>query len=85
MPPRSKKGGGERDEGRTPLTSAHSIMLDIARPLSMPRRDRIDALGAFRHIIGCGIERRKIFNDDKDRYDLFSRPGDILEQTHSPC
>ena len=51
----------------------------------MPRRARIDAPGALHHIIVRGIERRKIFNDDKDRYDFLSRLGDILEQTQTAC
>jgi hypothetical protein len=33
----------------------------------MPRKARIDAAGAPQHIIVRGIERRKIFYDDKDR------------------
>jgi putative transposase len=51
----------------------------------MPRQARIDAPGALHHIIVRGIERRKIFNDDKDRYDFLSRLGDILEQTQTAC
>ena len=33
----------------------------------MPRKARIDTLGALHHIIVRGIERRKIFYDDHDR------------------
>ncbi len=33
----------------------------------MPRKARIDATGALHHIIVRGIERRKIFYDDRDR------------------
>jgi hypothetical protein len=33
----------------------------------MPRKVRIDAPGAFHHIIVRGVERRKIFWDDIDR------------------
>ncbi len=51
----------------------------------MPRQARIDAPGALHHIIVRGIERRKIFNDDKERYDFLSRLGDILEQTQTGC
>ncbi len=51
----------------------------------MPRQARIDAPGALHHIIVRGIERRKIFNDDKDRYNFLSRLGDILEQTQTGC
>ena len=37
----------------------------------MPRKARIDAPGALHHIICRGIERRKIFNDDVDRDNIF--------------
>lgn len=34
----------------------------------MPRKARIDAPGALHHVIFRGIERRKIFRDNKDRW-----------------
>ena len=51
----------------------------------MPRKARIDAPGALHHIIVRGIERRKIFRDDADRYDFIERLGFILEQTGTEC
>jgi hypothetical protein len=39
----------------------------------MPRKARLDAPGALHHIIARGIERRKIFRDDKDRDDFLER------------
>ncbi len=33
----------------------------------MPRQARLDAPGVLQHIMARGIERRKIFKDDKDR------------------
>ncbi len=30
----------------------------------MPRQPRLDALGALHHVMGRGIERTKIFQDD---------------------
>jgi REP element-mobilizing transposase RayT len=51
----------------------------------MPRKARIDAPGALHHIIVRGIERRKIFRDDADRYDFITRLGRILEQTGTKC
>ena len=33
----------------------------------MPRKSRIDAPGAFNHIIARGIERSDIFKDNTDR------------------
>jgi putative transposase len=53
--------------------------------LPLPRRARIDAPGALHHVIVRGIERRKIFNDDRDRCDFLNRIGPILEQTQTAC
>jgi putative transposase len=39
----------------------------------MPRQSRIDYLGAFHHVIGRGIERRKIFETDRDKSLFFER------------
>ncbi len=51
----------------------------------MPRQSRIDTTGALHHIIARGIERRKIFEDDQDRYDFLKNLGLILEQTETGC
>ena len=51
----------------------------------MPRQSRIDTPGALHHIIVRGIERRKIFKDDQDRYNFIDRLGNILEQTQTGC
>ena len=39
----------------------------------MPRKARIDAPGALHHIIFRGIERRRIFRDNKDRDKFLDR------------
>jgi putative transposase len=39
----------------------------------MPRSARLDAPGVLHHVIGRGIERRKIFLRDRDRNDFLSR------------
>jgi len=51
----------------------------------MPRQSRIDAPGALHHIICRGIERRKIFEDDVDRYNFIERLGGILSETKTSC
>jgi REP element-mobilizing transposase RayT len=51
----------------------------------MPRKARIDAPGALHHIIVRGIERRKIFYDDKDRNNLIKRLDAVLTNTQTPC
>lgn len=51
----------------------------------MPRKSRIDAPGALNHIIARGINRRKIFQNNRDRDDLLSRLGNILKETQAAC
>lgn len=51
----------------------------------MPRRARIDAPGALQHIIGRGIERRKIFWEDSDREDFLQRLERILGASQTAC
>jgi hypothetical protein len=46
----------------------------------MPRQARIDAPGALHHIIVRGIERKKIFRDDKDRNDFLENIGAISKE-----
>ena len=50
----------------------------------MPRKARIDAPGALHHIIIRGIEKRKIFEDDNDRYQFIKRLGHILTEAETP-
>jgi len=50
----------------------------------MPRKARIDAPGALHHIIIRGIEKRKIFEDDDDRYQFIKRLGHILTEAETP-
>jgi len=39
----------------------------------MPRTARLDAPGVLHHIMIWGIERRKIFRNNKDREDFIER------------
>ena len=39
----------------------------------MPRLARLDAPGVLHHIMIRGIERRKIFRNDKDREDFLEQ------------
>ena len=50
----------------------------------MPRKARIDSPGALHHIIVRGIEKRKIFEDDKDRNHFIKRLEDILTEAETP-
>ncbi len=50
----------------------------------MPRKARLDAPGALHHVIGRGIERRKIFRDDADHEDFLERLGNILHESGTP-
>ena len=47
----------------------------------MPRTARLDTPGLLHHIMIRGIERRKIFNDDKDRENLIERLSILLPET----
>ncbi len=51
----------------------------------MPRGARIDAADAVHHIMGRGIERRKIFDSDADRDHFLHRMGEILLDTGTTC
>ena len=51
----------------------------------MPRQARIDAPGAIHHVIIRGIERKRIFEDDKDREDFLARLCGLLQEKSTPC
>jgi REP element-mobilizing transposase RayT len=51
----------------------------------MPRQARLDAPGVLQHVMARGIERRKIFWDDKDRASFLERLAVILEETQTQC
>ena len=51
----------------------------------MPRQPRLDTPGLLQHIMARGIERRRIFKDDKDRNSFLKRFAIILEETQTQC
>jgi REP element-mobilizing transposase RayT len=51
----------------------------------MPRKARIDAVGAIQHIIIRGIERKKIFRADADRLSFLERFGTVISETQTAC
>jgi putative transposase len=51
----------------------------------MPRLARLDAPGVLHHIMIRGIERRKIFRNNKDRDDIIERLSNILPETNTSC
>jgi len=51
----------------------------------MPRLARLDSPGVLHHVMIRGIERRKIFRDNKDRNDLIERLSLILPETNTSC
>ncbi len=51
----------------------------------MPRISRLDTPGLLHHIMIRGIERRRIFNDDKDRKNFIERLSVLLLETKSQC
>lgn len=52
---------------------------------TMPRQPRFDAPGLLQHVMAWGIERRKLFRDDKDRKSFLERFANILEETQTQC
>lgn len=51
----------------------------------MPRKSRIDAPGALHHIIARGIERKAVFQNEKDGKDFLERLETNLEGSRTPC
>jgi len=51
----------------------------------MPRKSRMDAPGAVYHILAKGIERKAVFQDDRDRGDFLERLGISLKESQTPC
>jgi len=49
----------------------------------MPRLARLDAPGVFHHIIIRGIERRKIFRDNRDRENFLEWLEMLLPETET--
>jgi REP element-mobilizing transposase RayT len=53
--------------------------------MTMPRKARIDAVGALHHIICRGIEGQRVFRDDQDRDNFVKRLGKLLKDSSTPC
>ena len=51
----------------------------------MPRLARLDAPGVIHHVMIRGIERRKIFRNNKDSNDMMDRLADLLPATNTIC
>jgi putative transposase len=57
----------------------------VVKFVIMPRNARLDAPGVLHHVMIRGIERRKIFRDNKDRDNLLERISIILPETKTSC
>ena len=51
----------------------------------MPRIARLDTPGLLHHVMIRGIERRKIFKDNKDRENFIERLSVLLPETKTQC
>jgi REP element-mobilizing transposase RayT len=51
----------------------------------MPRQPRIDLPGQLYHLIARGIERRKIFRDERDYESFLTRLEECLKKTGAKC
>ncbi len=49
----------------------------------MPRTARLDAPGVLHHVMIRGVERRKIFRNDKDREDFIERLENLCPETQT--
>ena len=45
----------------------------------------MDAPGTLHHIMVRGIERRRIFESDRDREDFLDRLGKVVEEGQASC
>ena len=51
----------------------------------MPRKGRIDYPGGVHHLIVRGIERKRIFQDDRDRNAFLDLLGFLLLESKTSC
>ena len=51
----------------------------------MPRIARLDTPGLLHHVMIRGIERRKIFKDNKDRENFIERLSTLIPETKTQC
>lgn len=51
----------------------------------MPRIGRLHIPGGYYHVMGRGLERRRIFNHTDDKIDFLERLGQALAQTEGQC
>lgn len=51
----------------------------------MPRGARIDIAGVLQHVMVRGIEKKDIFNDDRDRSMFLDRLSQLLLKTETKC
>jgi putative transposase len=53
--------------------------IGIGDKYGMPRLARLDAPGVLHHVMGRGIEKQKIFQDDRDRNDFVNRLANLAQ------
>jgi len=51
----------------------------------MPRGPRLDAPGSLHHIMVRGIERKKIFESERDKEDFLPRPEKVVQEGQATC
>ena len=51
----------------------------------MPRTARLDAPGVLHHVMIRGIERRRIFRNNKDREDFIERLANLCPEMGMTC
>ncbi|MBT7892454.1 MAG: transposase [Deltaproteobacteria bacterium] len=51
----------------------------------MPRQSRIELPGSLHHVMARGIDRQKIFYDERDLFHFRDRFGDLISQSGNRC
>lgn len=65
---------GRLGKGTLPGTTGYATLSP-----AMPRGPRLDAPGVLHHVMIRGLERRRIFRDDRDQADFVARLGALAE------
>ena len=67
------------------LSLRNNLGLKVDSPALMARNPRVDFPGAVHHVYGRGIEKRKIYRDDRDRHVFLQRTGSNISRWKVRC
>jgi len=61
------------------------ILSKCCQTVVMPRQGRLHIPGGYYHVIGRGLERRRVFAGNDDKNDFLERLGEGLERSQCQC